>query len=67
MTTYPYVSRAQRSVSKANGALQNRDRRKLGVWNGPGSAVHRFALHRVRDTSAQRALFASFAASALST
>ena len=44
------MSRAQRSVSIANGALQNRDRCKLGVNNGPGSAVHRFALHRIRET-----------------
>jgi hypothetical protein len=38
-----------------NGALQTRDRYKLGTSNGPGSAVHRFALkrftlHRIRDT-----------------
>ena len=44
------VSRAQRSASKASAALQTRDRSTLRVWNGPGSAAHRFALHRVRDT-----------------
>ena len=49
---------AQRRFS---GALQTRDRSKLGIRNGPGSAVHRdsasktrvnalVALHRVRDT-----------------
>jgi hypothetical protein len=32
------------------------DRCELRMWNGPGSAVHRsalmrFALHRIRDTS----------------
>jgi hypothetical protein len=32
-----------------NGALQTRDRSRLGVWNDPGSAVHRYALHRVRE------------------
>jgi hypothetical protein len=32
-----------------SGALQTRDRCGLGVFNGPGSAVHRFALHRVRE------------------
>ena len=41
-------------MSEANGALQTRDRYKLRVWNGPGSAVHRsriaLTLHRVRDT-----------------
>jgi hypothetical protein len=38
-----------RSAARS-GALQTRDRHKLGVWNDPGSAVHRFALHRVRET-----------------
>src|SRR3954454_25252891 len=53
------VSRARCSVLHA--ASQSRDRTKLGVWYGPGSAVHRYnppktrvnalmeALHRVRD------------------
>ena len=36
--------------AKRSGALQNRDLNGFGIWNGPGSAVHRFALHRVRDT-----------------
>jgi len=31
-------------------ALQNRDRRALGVWNDPGSAAHRFTLRRIRET-----------------
>jgi len=26
----------------------------VSVWNGPGSAVHRFTLHRVRDTERHR-------------
>ena len=37
--------------AKRNDALQTRDRCKLGVQSDPGSAVHRFALHRVRETS----------------
>jgi hypothetical protein len=46
----PRVSRAQRSMKRSGmmrcrpGTVTHRD---LG---GPGSAVHRFALHRVRDT-----------------
>src|SRR5258708_36986027 len=37
-----------------SGALQSRDRSKLGVWNGPGSAAHhyaqeRYVLHCARD------------------
>jgi hypothetical protein len=36
-----------------HAASQNRDRREGGVWNGPGSALHRQAtLQRVRDTVA---------------
>jgi tripartite-type tricarboxylate transporter receptor subunit TctC len=38
-----------RSAARS-GALQTRDRYKLGVWEGPGTAVHRFALHRIRET-----------------
>jgi hypothetical protein len=38
-----------------SGAPQTRDRSKLGVWNGPGSSVYRFAIHLVRDTAALRA------------
>jgi hypothetical protein len=30
-------------------ALQTRDHSRLGVWNDPGSAVQRCALHRVRE------------------
>jgi hypothetical protein len=55
MTTFPGRSAAR------SGALQTRDRRKLCVWNDPGSAVHRhsasktrvnalMALHRNRET-----------------
>jgi len=53
-----YLSRAQRSTISAfarvfaryGDALLNRDRSKLRIWNGPGSATQRFTLHRVRDT-----------------
>jgi hypothetical protein len=41
---------------RASGALQTRDRHKLGVWNDPASAVHRFALHHVRGRGYTRAL-----------
>jgi hypothetical protein len=33
------------------GALLTRDRSKLRIWNDPGSAAHRYALHRVREKS----------------
>jgi hypothetical protein len=38
--------------AKRSGALQTRDPgfSQLIVNRGPASAVHRFALHRVRDT-----------------
>jgi 3-oxoacyl-[acyl-carrier protein] reductase len=37
-------------MQRSSRCFQNRDRTKLGVWYGPGSAVHRQeALHRVRD------------------
>src|SRR3990170_4268738 len=38
-----------RSAARSD-ALQNRDRYKVGTCKGPGSAVHRFTLHRIRDT-----------------
>src|SRR5688572_17727065 len=37
-----------RSAARS-GALQNRDRYGHRLWNGPGSAVQRVTLHRVRD------------------
>ena len=36
-----------RSAARSD-ALQNRDLSNFGGWNGPGSAVHHFVLHRVR-------------------
>ena len=44
MTRHPVRSAA------CNDALQNRDRQTFGAWDDPGSASHRFALRRVRDT-----------------
>jgi hypothetical protein len=50
-----YESRAFPGRSAArSGALLTRDRRRLGVCHGPGSAVHRFTLHRIRETCEQR-------------
>src|SRR5262249_56891318 len=42
--------------SEGSGALLDRDRHELRIWEGPGSAVHRSAsercaLHRIRDTT----------------
>ena len=47
---WPRFPGAAQHEAKRNGALQTRDRYKLGVCDGPGSAVHRFALHRIRET-----------------
>jgi MFS family permease len=41
---------AAQHVAQRNGALQTRDRNGRRVQSDPGSAVHRFALHRVRET-----------------
>jgi hypothetical protein len=43
-------------MAQRSGALQTRDRRELRFWQrhihgDPGSAVHRFALHRIRETT----------------
>ena len=55
------VSRAQRSMSEANGALQTRDpgcfespKKETGVPDQRCTATLRFALHRVRDTCLAR-------------
>jgi len=48
---FKIFSRALRSMSKANDALQTRDHSKFGGWNAPGSAAHRFTLRRVRGKS----------------
>jgi hypothetical protein len=37
--------------AKRNDALQARDRYQLRVFDDPGSAVHYFVLHRIRETS----------------
>jgi hypothetical protein len=41
---------AAQHEAKRNDALLTRDRYKLGVCDDPGSAAHRFALHRIRET-----------------
>jgi hypothetical protein len=46
------VPGAAQHGAQRNGALPNRDRRKRRVCNDPGAAVHRCALHRVRETFA---------------
>ncbi len=46
----PRFPGAAQHGAKRNGALQTRDRYERGVWEGPGSAVHRCALHRIRET-----------------
>jgi hypothetical protein len=38
-----------RSAARSD-ALQTRDRHKRGVRYDPGSAMHHFVLHRIRDT-----------------
>ena len=45
------MCRTSRKRDVRCGALQTRDLRKFRILYGPGSALHRFALHRVRDTS----------------
>ena len=45
-----FVACPGRSAASLDDALQNRDRPSIGVRNGPGSAAHRFAMHRVRGT-----------------
>jgi hypothetical protein len=40
---------ATQHAAKRSDALQIRDRSELRVNNDPGSAVHRFALHRIRE------------------
>jgi hypothetical protein len=37
-------------LTRYGGALQTWDRFKLRACDDPGSAVHRFTLHRIRDT-----------------
>jgi len=39
-----------RSAARSE-ALQTRDRYTFGVCEGPGSAVHHFVLHRIRETA----------------
>src|SRR4029077_191279 len=41
---------AAQHVAKRSDALLTRDRNRRRVQSDPGSAVHRFALHRIRET-----------------
>jgi hypothetical protein len=41
-------------LARYSGALQTRDRQGLGACDDPGSAVHRFALHRIREKNVPR-------------
>ena len=43
------VPGAAQHEAKRSDALQNRDLLKLRDWDDPGSAMHRCALHRVRE------------------
>ena len=38
------------AAQRENAALQTRDHSRRRTREGPGSAVHRYALHRIRDT-----------------
>src|ERR1700692_3025580 len=46
MATFP-----GRSGATCGAALQTRDRSVLRVWNDPGSALHRFALHSIAPSA----------------
>jgi hypothetical protein len=48
-TTTRFPGAAQH-VAQRSGALLTRDRNRRRVRSDPGSAVHRFALHRIRET-----------------
>jgi hypothetical protein len=49
MTIFRFPGAAQHERSEVF-APQTRDRCELGVYEGPGSAAHRFTLHRIRET-----------------
>ncbi len=51
ITLQKFVSRARAARS---GALQTRDLYKRRFFDDPGSAVHRFTLHRIRETQPRR-------------
>jgi hypothetical protein len=42
---------AAQHEAKRNDALQTRELRKRQFCDDPGSAVHRFTLHRIRETA----------------
>jgi hypothetical protein len=43
-------------MAQRSDALLTRDRNKRRVQSDPGSAVHRFALHRIRETQLRPAI-----------
>ena len=47
-------ARLRASVARYGDALQTQDRYELGVCDDPGSAVHHFVLHRIRETGVYR-------------
>jgi hypothetical protein len=47
-------------MAKRSDALQTRDRYELSVFYDPGSAVHHFVLHRIRETVPKGAINAGW-------
>ena len=48
--THRFITLFPGRSAARSGALQTRDRYELRVYDGPGSAVHHFVLHRIRET-----------------
>jgi hypothetical protein len=44
------ISGGTQHEAQRSGALQNRDRCGRYAWDDPGSGVHHFVLHRIRET-----------------
>jgi hypothetical protein len=55
LQSYRRFPGAAQHGAQRSGALQTRDRYERRVCDDPGSAVHRCALHRIRETSAMTA------------
>jgi len=45
------VSRARRSTKRSEVVRRRPGIDGFWIWDDPGSAVHRFALHRIRETA----------------
>jgi hypothetical protein len=54
-TTTRFPGAAQH-VAQRSGALLTRDRNRRRARSDPGSAAHRFALHRIRETQLRPAI-----------